>query len=435
MGRRNTKTKSNKPEKLGMVSIKGIDLSIVFISVFLSIFCLVFVYSALAFEPGETKTFLKFFSLESSDRTLIKTILYIIVGLAGMFAFAWINFKETKTKAPFIYAIISNPVIYYVISCGMFIFIEIMKHVGTDAGGEGEKAAIVGAGFLLKANGAYRWIHIPKLGLSFQPSEVAKFLLIVCFAIMIFNAGMCLKHKRGIVLYLLLAGIPSFLILECSSDLSSSIVVFGILFIMMLVAGPDFKNTGTILLVLVALGFIAFGLLVLPNHGKEESDIHPYRAKRILAWLYPDEYPASADQTNQAMYAIGSGGLFGEGIGNSMQKIKKLPEAQNDMIFALICEELGLFGGLLVILLYLVMIWRMYMIAINTDNLFDRMVVVGVISHVGLQVIINIGVVTRLFPNTGLPLPLISSGGSSILFMYLELGLVLNVGKSIERRQ
>ena len=435
MGRRNTKTKSNKPEKLGMVSIKGIDLSIVFISVFLSIFCLVFVYSALAFEPGETKTFLKFFSLESSDRTLIKTILYIIVGLAGMFAFAWINFKETKTKAPFIYAIISNPVIYYVISCGMFIFIEIMKHVGTDAGGEGEKAAIVGAGFLLKANGAYRWIHIPKLGLSFQPSEVAKFLLIVCFAIMIFNAGMCLKHKRGIVLYLLLAGIPSFLILECSSDLSSSIVVFGILFIMMLVAGPDFKNTGTILLVLVALGFIAFGLLVLPNHGKEESDIHPYHAKRILAWLYPDEYPASADQTNQAMYAIGSGGLFGEGIGNSMQKIKKLPEAQNDMIFALICEELGLFGGLLVILLYLVMIWRMYMIAINTDNLFDRMVVVGVISHVGLQVIINIGVVTRLFPNTGLPLPLISSGGSSILFMYLELGLVLNVGKSIERRQ
>lgn len=435
MGRRNTKSKQNKPEKLGMVSIKGIDLSIVFISVFLSIFCLVFVYSALAFEPGETKTFLKFFSLESSDRTLIKTILYIIVGLAGMFAFAWINFKETKTKAPFIYAIISNPVIYYVISCGMFIFIEIMKHVGNDAGGEGEKAAIVGAGFLLKANGAYRWIHIPKLGLSFQPSEVAKFLLIVCFAIMIFNAGMCLKHKRGIVLYLLLAGIPSFLILECSSDLSSSIVVFGILFIMMLVAGPDFKNTGTILLVLVALGFIAFGLLVLPNHGKEESDIHPYQAKRILAWLYPDEYPASADQTNQAMYAIGSGGLFGEGIGNSMQKIKKLPEAQNDMIFALICEELGLFGGLLVILLYLVMIWRMYMIAINTDNLFDRMVVVGVISHVGLQVIINIGVVTRLFPNTGLPLPLISSGGSSILFMYLELGLVLNVGKSIERRQ
>ena len=435
MRERNPRKKQNMPEKVGAFSVKGIDLSIVFISIFLSIFCLVFVYSALAFEPGESKSFLNFFTLESSDRTLIKTIAYIIAGLFGMFVLAWVNFKEMKVKMPVLYGVISNPVIYYVISCGMFLFIEIMKHVGTDAGGEGEKAAIVGAGFLLKANGAYRWIHIPKLGISFQPSEVSKFLLIVCFSIMIFNAGMCLKHKRGIILYLLLAAIPSFLILHCSSDLSSSIVVFGILFVMMLVAGPDVKNTGAILLVLIALALLAFGILVLMNKGKEEGDIHPYQAKRILAWLYPDEYPASADQTNQAMYAIGSGGLFGEGIGNSMQKIKKLPEAQNDMIFALICEELGLFGGLLVIALYFVLIFRMYMIAINTDNLFDRMVVVGVISHVALQVVINIGVVTRIFPNTGLPLPLISSGGSSILFMYLELGLVLNVGKSIERRQ
>ena len=181
------------------------------------------------------------------------------------------------------------------------------------------------------------------------------------------------------------------------------------------------------------VGLLFTGLIAI-NHGKEESDIHPYQAKRLLAWLYPDEYPASADQTNQALYAIGSGGYLGEGIGNSMQKIKKLPEAQNDMIFALICEELGFAGGIIVILLYFVLIFRMYMIAQNTDSLFDRMVVVGVIAHVGLQVIINICVVTRLFPNTGIPLPLISSGGSSILFMYLELGLVLNIGKSIARK-
>ena len=431
MGRRNAKTKSNKPEKLGMFSIKGIDLSIVFISIFLSIFCLVFVYSALAFEPGETKTFLKIFSLESSDRTLIKTIGYILAGLIGMFALAWVNFKETKTKAPLIYAIISNPVIYYAISCGMFIFIEIMKHVGTDAGGEGEKAAIVGAGFLLKANGAYRWIHIPKLGLSFQPSEVSKFLLIVCFAIMIFNAGMCLKHKRGIVLYLLLAGIPSFLILECSSDLSSSIVVFGILFIMMLVAGPDLKNTGTVFLVLVVLGIIAFGLLVLPNHGKEESDIHPYQAKRILAWLYPDEYPASADQTNQAMYAIGSGGVLGEGIGNSMQKIKKLPEAQNDMIFSVICEELGLFGGISIVLLFALLLWRLMIIAINATDLYGALLVVGVMAHISIQVVLNIAVVTNTVPNTGISLPFISYGGSSVMFLLIEIGLVNSVARKI----
>ena len=426
-----SKAKKNKEK---MFSLKNLDISIIFISFFLSLFCLVFVYSALAFEPGETKTFLHFLNMNSSDRTLIKTMMYIIGGTLGMLIIAGFNGKVLKEKFPITSKVFTNPLLYYIVSCAMFLFIEVMKHVGTDAGGESEKSALVGGGFLIKANGAYRWIHIPGLNLNFQPSEVSKFLLIICFSIAIYNAGMCLKHKRGIILYLILAAIPAGLVLKCSSDLSSSIVLFGILFFMMFVAGPDFKNTISIFLVIAVVGVLAFGVLILANHGKEEADIHPYQAKRLLAWLYPEQYPASADQTNQAMYAIGSGGLLGEGIGNSMQKIKKLPEAQNDMIFALICEELGLVGGISVILLYLVMIFRMYMIALNTDSLLDRMIVVGVISHIGLQVIINVCVVTRLFPNTGIPLPLISSGGSSIIFMYLELGLVLNVGKYIERR-
>ena len=427
------KTVDKKSKKNKLFSHEGIDISIIFIAVFLSIFCLVFVYSALAFEDGASKTYLNVLTLKFSDRSLFKTLVYIVIGLGGMLGFSLINFKELKDK-PVIGKILFNPIPYYILTCAMFIFIEIMKHVGSDVGGETEKSALVGGGFLLKANGAYRWIHIPGINFSFQPSEVSKFLLIICFAIAIYNAGMCLKHKRGIILYLFLAAIPSFLILKCSSDLSSSLVVFGILFVMMLVAAPDVKNSLTVLAVIAVIGVLAFGFLIAANHGKEEADIHPYQAKRLLAWLYPEDYPASADQTNQAMYAIGSGGYLGEGIGNSMQKIKKLPEAQNDMIFALICEELGFVGGLVVILLYLVLIARMYMIAQNTDSLFDRMIVVGVISHVALQVIINICVVTRLFPNTGIPLPLISSGGSSILFMYLELGLVLNIGKSIERR-
>ncbi len=427
-----TAVKNKNDEKI--FSAEGIDISIIFISVFLSVFCLVFVYSALAFEETGSRTFLKLFTLKSSDRALFKTVLYILFGLFGMTALSIVNFKAFKKKFPFVTAIISNPVLYYIVSCGMFVFIEIMKHVGSDVGGETEKSALVGGGFLLKANGAYRWIHIPGINLSFQPSEVAKFLLIICFAIVIYNAGMSLKHKRGILFFLMFAAIPAFLILKCSSDMSSAIVVFGILFIMMFVAAPDLKNSLVILLGILLVVGLVFGILIMANHGKQEADIHPYQAKRLLAWLYPEDYPASADQTNQAMYAIGSGGYFGEGIGNSMQKIKKLPEAQNDMIFALICEELGFVGGFSVILLYFVLIFRMYMIAQNAESLMDRMIVVGVISHVGLQVIINICVVTRLFPNTGIPLPLISSGGSSILFMYLELGLVLNVGKSILRK-
>lgn len=427
MSKTNVKEKNNR-----LISFKGIDISIIFISMFLSAFCLVFVYSASAFESSEAKSFLNLISLTSSDKLLMKTILFIVAGVIMMIAISAVDVKSLKNRFPKIYKLITNPAIYYSISVCLFLFLEVMKKIGLKYEKDGSSEA--GLGFLIKANNAYRWIKIPHTPISFQPSEVVKLLLIIAFALMIVNAGVILKHKRGILIFIAFAALPSFLVLVCSSDLSSSIVVFGIMYIMMFVAGPDLKNSLIILFAMLALVFAVGGALVLYNYGKDEVDIKPYQAKRILAWLYPDMYPKSADQTKQAMYAIGSGGLTGVGIGNSMQKIKKLPEAQNDMIFALICEELGLFGGILVLLLYGVLIFRMYMIVLNTDNLFDRMVVVGVISHIGLQVIINVFVVTKLFPNTGIPLPLISAGGSSIVLMYMELGLVLNIGKSIERK-
>ena len=431
----NKRNNNSNVIKKSVFSRDGLDLSIIFTAASLSIFCLVFVFSASAFEISDSKTYFNMLTLNASFKLLAKTGAFVVAGFIVMMFLALTNYKNLGEKLPkWITAVFTSPLIYYVISCGFFIFIEIMKHVGTDVGGENGEAVLVGGGFLKKVNGAYRWINIPKLNIGFQPSEVAKLLLIIGFALIIYNAGMVLKHKRGIILYCILAMIPALCIFKFSSDLSSSIVVFGILFIMMFVAAPDWKNTMIIFAVMVFFCVAALFIVVGINKGKPESDIHPYQAKRIMAWIYPDEYPSTADQTTQALYAIGSGGKFGEGIGNSMQKIKKLPEAQNDMIFALICEELGLFGGFLVLILYFIMLLRMYLIAQNTDNLFDRMVVVGVISHIGLQVIINVCVVTRLFPNTGLPLPLVSSGGSSILCMYAEIGLVLNIGKSIERR-
>lgn len=429
--------KKTSPEttKKSLLSVGGIDVSIVLTALFLSIFCLVFVFSASAFEVGETKTYLSIEALASSLKLILKTAIFIVAGFIIMFLIAIPNLKLLENRIPkFLVAIFTSPIPYYVLSCGFFVFIEIMKHVGNDVGGESDTAVLVGGGFIKKVNGAYRWINIPGLDIGFQPSEVVKFLLIICFALMIFNAGMILKYKRGILLYLFFAGVPAFFIYEFSSDLSSAIVVFGILYLMMFVACPNWKNSVLITIVLLLLAIGALAIIIGINKGKPESEIHPYQAKRIMAWVSPKDYPTSADQTNQALYAIGAGGRFGEGIGNSIQKIKKLPEAQNDMIFALICEELGLFGGFLVIILYFIMLLRMYLIALNTKSIFDRMIVVGVMAHVGLQVIVNICVVTRLFPNTGIPLPLVSSGGSSIVFMYAELGMVLNVGKSIERR-
>ncbi len=157
-----------------------------------------------------------------------------------------------------------------------------------------------------------------------------------------------------------------------------------------------------------------------------------FRGARILAWLDPFAYASGKGfQTIQALYAIGSGGILGKGLGQSMQKLGFLPEAQNDMIFSIICEELGLFGGIAVIVMFILLIWRFMIIANNAPDLFGALLVVGVLGHIAIQVILNIAVVTNTIPNTGISLPFISYGGSSVMFLLIEIGLVLSVAKGI----
>jgi cell division protein FtsW len=140
-------------------------------------------------------------------------------------------------------------------------------------------------------------------------------------------------------------------------------------------------------------------------------------------------------QTLQGLYAIGRGGIWGQGLGRSMQKLDFLPEAQNDMIFSIICEELGLFGAIAVIIMFIMLIWRMMIIANNAPDLFGAMLVVGVIGHIAVQAILNIAVVTGSVPNTGISLPFISYGGSSVMFLLIEIGLVLSVAKRIQLKE
>ena len=155
-----------------------------------------------------------------------------------------------------------------------------------------------------------------------------------------------------------------------------------------------------------------------------------YRAERIKIWLNPEDYEKGY-QTLQGLYAIGSGKLFGKGLGESMQKLGFLPEAQNDMIFSIICEELGLFGAVCVILLFLLMLWRFMVIANNAPDLYGALLVVGIMAHISIQVILNIAVVTNSIPNTGITLPFISYGGTSVLFLLSEMGLALSVSRGI----
>ncbi|MCF0186954.1 MAG: FtsW/RodA/SpoVE family cell cycle protein, partial [Bacteroidaceae bacterium] len=157
-----------------------------------------------------------------------------------------------------------------------------------------------------------------------------------------------------------------------------------------------------------------------------------YRAGRIDAWLHPENYTTGTGfQTLQGLYAIGSGGLFGKGLGESMQKYI-VPEAQNDMIFSIICEELGIFGAVCLILMYILLLYRLLYIANHARDMFGSYICMGIMIHIALQVILNLAVVTNSMPNTGVTLPLVSYGGTSVSVLLTEFGLALSVSKNME---
>ena len=186
----------------------------------------------------------------------------------------------------------------------------------------------------------------------------------------------------------------------------------------------------------VALAALAAVVILFVEFGDKMVELgilESYQLERIYVWQDPSAYPLDGGyQVLQGLYAIGSGGLFGKGLGNSLQKLGFVPEAQNDMIFSIICEELGLFGAGCLILLFIFMIWRFMVIAQNAPDLFGGLLVVGIMAHIAIQVILNIAVVTNSIPNTGITLPFISYGGTSVMFLLLEMGLVLNVSSLVE---
>ena len=201
--------------------------------------------------------------------------------------------------------------------------------------------------------------------------------------------------------------------------------------LMLFVASPQYKP----FFIIGGIGALAVIGVIFGVKQLQSIEGLDFRFARIMAWLDPEAYASGKGfQTLQALYAIGSGGIFGKGLGQSIQKLGFLPEQQNDMIFSIICEELGLFGGIAVILIFLLLIWRLMIIANNASDLFGALLVVGVLGHIAIQVILNVAVVTNSMPNTGVSLPFISYGGSSILFLLIEMGLVMSVARGIKVR-
>ena len=285
----------------------------------------------------------------------------------------------------------------------------------------------------MEVNGAKRWIRIPGLPMQLQPAEVAKIGVIVFSAMIIEKLGRrALATKRGFVIPMIPAAIAAGMIWQITDNLSSAIIVVAIVFGMLFVACPDY---GKFIAIIAGVALVA-GLLVWYIVNSTNTNTMGFRGERVLAWLKPHEYAAGKGyQTIQALYAIGSGGIFGKGLGQSMQKLGFIPEAQNDMIFSIICEELGLFGAISIMLMFVLLLWRFIMIANSSDDFYGAMLVVGVISHIAVQVILNIGVVTNMIPNTGVTLPFISYGGSSVFFLLSEIGIVLSVARGMSREE
>lgn len=260
------------------------------------------------------------------------------------------------------------------------------------------------------SHGSSRWLNI--FGVSFQPSELAKIAVILYLAVVISKRPMAMRTFQGNVK--LLATILPIFFVVAYNNLSTAIIIAGIAFVMVFISSPK-----TAPFLLGVLGLAALALVFV---------FGTYRQERLQIWLHPEDFDKGY-QTLQGLYAIGSGGLFGKGLGESIQKLGFVPEAQNDMIFSIICEELGLFGAICVILMYIMLLWRLLLIATNAKDMFGSYLVIGIMIHIALQVILNIAVVTNSMPNTGVTLPFISYGGTSIMFLIAEMGVALSVSK------
>lgn len=272
-------------------------------------------------------------------------------------------------------------------------------------------------------NGAKRWIYVTDT-LSFQPSEMAKLLMIIFYAgILVKNRDELNKYGKGFFKHIIMVA-PIIVLLLIEPHFSASMIIIGIVAIMMIVAGCKFWHFLVSGLVVGVPGII--GLILL----------EPYRLQRVTTFLNPWSDPTGDGwQVIQSLYAIGSGGLFGAGLGESKQKYLYIPEPHNDFIFSILAEELGFIGCAVVIILFAIFIWRGILIAMKSPDMFGSLIAIGITAQVAIQVIINIAVVTSSMPATGMPLPFFSYGGTSLFILLCEMGVLLNISKAGAKKE
>ena len=291
---------------------------------------------------------------------------------------------------------------------------------------------------------------LPFIG-QFQPSELAKLgLVMFCAWGMSRKQKQLEKHPKMLMPYIVAIVAVCGLVMA-ENHLSGTILIFCIGAVMLILSGVKLRWLIVPGVVLIALGIAAvFFMWLIVNNPDEArkylperfiamgtlTEHTPYTVLRVIGWLDKDLQPMGARwQINNSLYAISSGGFLGKGIGNSIQKHMFLSEAHNDFVFSIICEELGFVGGLAVIALFGLLVWRGFVIAIKAKDRFGSLLVMGIVFQVGLQAALHIAVVTDTIPNTGISLPFFSTGGSSMLILFIEMGMVLSVSRSAKMRK
>ena len=383
--KRSTNTRVKKKEH----SIAYFDYSLLAILICLICFGLVMLYSTSSYsammkQNGDSLFYFK------------RQVLFCIVGLIGMWIVSRIDYHWYFERSKFFY----------------FISIFMMFLVKTPLGKE--------------VNGAKRWIKLP-FEQQLQPAEIAKIAIILFIPALICTMGREIKTLGGIVKVLAWGAFSAAVVFIITENLSTAIIVMGITCIMIFVVHPK-----TRIFIIIAVGIILIGIVGARVLGMAMETSGNFRLRRILVWLNPEKYASEGGyQIMQALYAIGSGGFFGKGLGNSAQKMI-IPEVQNDMILSIICEELGVFGAIMVLILFGMLLYRLLFIAQNAPDLYGSLVVSGIFAHIALQVILNVMVVINCIPTTGITLPFISYGGTSVLFLMAEMGLALGVSSKIK---
>ena len=358
-----------------------IDLRVIACVILLNVFGLIMIYSASAYSCS---TLAKY--NYDSLYLLKKQGIFVLAGIVVMLLLQYFNYNYLQKLAPII----------FLVSVGSLFLLR--------------------TGLAVRSHGAARWIRLGPVQL--QVAELVKIAMVIMIAAFVAKHANQVQRFKNMAVYLWIffTIIPAGMVMFISNNLSSALIILGIGFIGIFVGRKLLAKN-------------------LPTQKQLNASSSSFRMGRFYAWIDPERYAGDQGfQPLQGKYAVASGGLFGKGLGNSVQKLDKIPEAQNDMIFSIVCEELGLVGAVVLLAMFLFLIYHLVRIAVNSENLFGKVLVMGIAFHISLQVLINVGVVLTIIPNTGASLPFISYGGSAVLFTLAEMGIVLSVNRYHMRR-